>query len=68
VSTVDRASGHVELDHGPIPSLQWPGMRMGFLVEDRSQLDGIKPGDKVQFELRPKPDADGNYVIGKIGR
>jgi membrane fusion protein, copper/silver efflux system len=68
VSTVDRASGHVELDHGPIPSLQWPGMRMGFLVEDPSQLDGIKPGDKVQFEVRPKPDADGNYVIGKIGR
>ena len=68
VSTVDRASGHVELDHGPIPSLQWPGMRMGFQVEDRSQLEGIKPGDKVQFELQPKPDADGNYVIGKIGK
>jgi Cu(I)/Ag(I) efflux system membrane fusion protein len=68
VSSVDRASGHVELDHGPIPSLQWPGMKMGFLVEDRSQLDGIHLGDRVEFELRPKPDADGNYVIGKIGK
>ena len=68
VSSVDRASGHVELDHGPIPSLRWPGMKMSFLVEDRDQLEGIKPGDRVEFELRPKPDADGNYVIGKIGK
>lgn len=68
VSSMDRASGHIELDHAPIPSLQWPSMRMGFQVEDRSQLEGIKPGDRVQFELRPKPDADGNYVIGKIGK
>jgi Cu(I)/Ag(I) efflux system membrane fusion protein len=68
VISVDKARGHLELDHGAIPSLQWPGMQMGFQVEDRTQLEGIKPGDKVQFELRPKPDADGNYVIGKIGR
>jgi Cu(I)/Ag(I) efflux system membrane fusion protein len=68
VTAVDAASGRVELDHGPIPSLQWPSMTMGFLVEDKSQLAALKPGDRVQFELRPKPDADGNYIIGNIGK
>ena len=68
VASVDAAGGRVELDHGPISSLQWPSMKMGFLVEDKSQLAALKPGDRVQFELRPKPDADGNYVIEKIAK
>jgi membrane fusion protein, copper/silver efflux system len=67
VKSVDAAGGRVELDHGPIPSMQWPAMSMGFLVEDKAQLVKLKPGDTVQFELRPKPDADGNYVISNIG-
>ena len=67
VSEVDAAKGRVELDHEPIPSLQWPRMKMGFLVEDRSQLAGLKKGAAVEFELRAKPDQDGNYVISRIG-
>jgi Cu(I)/Ag(I) efflux system membrane fusion protein len=67
VSEVDAAKGRVELDHEPIASLQWPKMKMGFLVEDKGQLRALKKGDKVEFELRPKPDLDGNYVISKIG-
>ena len=68
VITVDAARGSVELDHEPMPSLQWPAMTMGFLVEDKSQLAGIKPGDRVRFDLRPKPDADGTYVIRRLAR
>ena len=68
VSEVDAAKGRVELDHEPIASLQWPRMKMGFLVEDKRQLAALKKGDVVEFELRPKPDQDGNYLISKIGR
>ncbi|MGQ0546694.1 MAG: efflux RND transporter periplasmic adaptor subunit [Betaproteobacteria bacterium] len=64
---VDRESGQVELQHEPIASLQWPAMQMGFVVEDRSQLSALKPGDAVEFELRAAPDKDGNYVITRIG-
>jgi Cu(I)/Ag(I) efflux system membrane fusion protein len=67
VSELDAAKGRVELDHEPIPSMQWPKMKMGFLVEDKSQLAALKKGDAVEFELRPKPDQDGNYMISKIG-
>ena len=68
VLEVDSAHGRVELDHEPIPSLQWPEMRMGFVVEQKRQLAQLKKGDQVQFELRGQPDQDGNYVIQKIGK
>jgi membrane fusion protein, copper/silver efflux system len=67
VAALDAQKGRVELDHEAIPSLQWPGMKMGFLVQDKNQLAKLKKGDIVEFELRAKPDSDGNYVISKIG-
>jgi Cu/Ag efflux protein CusF len=42
-------------------------MTMGFVVEDKAQLARLKKGDRVEFELRAKPDKDGKYVISKIG-
>ncbi len=68
VLSVDAASGHVELAHDPIASLQWPAMSMGFQVEDKSQLSSIKPGDRVEFELNPKPNKDGDFTLRNIRR
>ena len=67
VVAVDAAGGHVELDHEAIASLQWPRMTMGFMVENKAQLAKLKKGDTVEFELRAQPDADGSYVISRIG-
>ena len=66
VRAVDAASGYIELDHDPIPSLQWPRMSMGFFAEDKSQLQSIKEGDRVEFELYAKPNKDGDFIIAKI--
>ena len=66
VLSVNPASGLVELEHEPIQSLQWGSMSMGFLAEDKTQLRALKEGDRVEFELLPKPDKDGNYLIRKI--
>jgi Cu/Ag efflux protein CusF len=41
-------------------------MTMQFKAQDRKQLAALKPGDRVQFELPAKPDADGNWVLKKI--
>ena len=41
-------------------------MTMGFRVGDRVQLQGIKPGDDIEFELRGEPDKDGDYIITHI--
>lgn len=66
VTQVDAEAGRIELDHGPMPSIKWPAMKMGFMVEDRALLEGLKPGDTVEFEMRDEPDKDGNYVLRKI--
>ena len=66
VTGIDAAKGQVELEHGPIPSMNWPSMEMGFVVTDKRALTQLKMGDTVEFELRGKPDQNGNYVIEKI--
>jgi membrane fusion protein, copper/silver efflux system len=63
---VSPSDGRIDLTHEPIPSLQWPGMTMGFPVADRTALAAIKPGDTVEFELGAKPNADSEYVIEKL--
>ena len=66
VTEVDLQQGRIELDHDPIPSLQWPEMRMGFRVEDKRQLAALRKGDAVQFELNGLPNKDGDHVIVSI--
>lgn len=66
VNEVDAAKGKIDLNHGPIPSMKWPAMTMGFRVEDKSQLSSVKPGDEIEFELRGEPDKDGDYTITRI--
>ena len=66
VEDLDAANGRVQLEHAPIPALQWPAMTMEFVVADKTQLARLKKGAAVEFEMRAKPDADGNYVITRI--
>jgi Cu(I)/Ag(I) efflux system membrane fusion protein len=64
VQAVDSNGGMVELDHGPIPTLNWPAMKMEFSVADKAALRGLRPGDHVEFELAPK--AEGVYEVRSI--
>ena len=66
VTGVDPVKGRVEVDHGPIPSMKWPAMKMGFAVTRKEELAQLKKGDSVEFELRGEPDKGGDYVIEKI--
>ena len=51
VNHLNKQNGKINLTHGPIKSLGWPGMTMDFPVSDRSLLNGIQPGEKVKFRL-----------------
>jgi Cu(I)/Ag(I) efflux system membrane fusion protein len=66
VTDLDLARSRVELDHGPIPSMKWPAMKMGFAVREKSELARLKKGDTVEFEVRGDADKEGNYVIERI--
>ena len=63
VNGIDAKTGKINLSHGPIESLGWPAMTMGFPAQDAAMLEGIKSGMKVDFELEKR---DGKYLIVKI--
>jgi Cu/Ag efflux protein CusF len=49
VRKVDKQQGKLTLRHGPIASLDMPGMTMVFKVADPRMLDRLQPGDRVKF-------------------
>ena len=59
-SASHRAEGRVEsiepysvtISHGPVPSLKWPAMTMGFAKPAPGAFADIKPGDHVRFEFK----------------
>ena len=50
VTAVDATAGKITLDHGAIPAVDWPAMKMGFSAKP-NLLKGIAVGDKVDFDL-----------------
>ena len=50
VRSIDPKFPSVEIDHGEIKGLM-PAMTMEFFVADKSLLDRLKPGDRVEFTL-----------------
>ena len=63
VRRVDREQQRLTLRHGPIPSLDMPQMTMVFRVRDPAMLDGLKPGDKVQFDAEK---VGSHYTVTRI--
>lgn len=64
VNKIDVTTGTINLTHGPIKSLGWMGMTMDFKVKNKANLDKIKVGMKVNFEVTKEPD--GTFVITTI--
>ena len=50
VTAVDVVAGKITLDHGAIPAVGWPAMKMGFSAKP-DLLKGVAVGDKVDFDL-----------------
>ena len=63
VKSINAADGVVTVAHEPIKSLSWPSMTMGFKVKDKTLLNQVKPGDKVQFTF---VQTGRDYVITNI--
>ena len=62
VTKIDMNLGSVEMNHEAIKDLM-PAMTMEFFVSDKTMLDGLKLGDKIDFVIRYK---DRNETIVKI--
>lgn len=63
VKKVDPNAGRVTLAHGPVKSMNWPAMEMGFEVKDKAMLDKLKVGQEVDFQFQQ----DGKrYVVTSV--
>ena len=54
VKKVDTKAGTVTLAHEPVKSLNWPAMNMAFKVQDKTMLDRLTEGQKVEVEFQPR--------------
>lgn len=50
VTEIDAKEATVTLKHDPIPKLGWPSMTMPFRVTPPSLLNGLKVGDRIEFD------------------
>ena len=50
IRRVDKDAKKITIKHGPMPSLDMPGMTMVFQVKDPAMLEQVKVGDKVKFQ------------------
>jgi Cu/Ag efflux protein CusF len=64
VNKVDLKTGKANLTMEAVPSLKWPKMTMDFEVQDKSALEHLSAGQKVDFDFTEK--AKGRWVITKI--
>jgi Cu/Ag efflux protein CusF len=51
VRKVNTAQSKITLKHGPIQKYDMPGMTMSFRAKDPVLLNGLKPGDEVDFDV-----------------
>lgn len=50
VTAIDKSSGKVTIDHGPILEAKWGAMTMGFEAEP-GMLETVSVGDIVEFAM-----------------
>lgn len=52
VNAVDASNGTVNISHEAIASIGWPAMTMNFRLADPSAAARVKPGERVEFNLK----------------
>ncbi|MCC4118161.1 copper-binding protein [Aromatoleum toluclasticum] len=63
VKKVDVARGMVTIAHGPVASLKWPSMTMGFMVKDKALLDKLAVDGQVEFNFVKE---GGGYTVTAV--
>ncbi|CEG10176.1 Cation efflux system protein CusF precursor [Afipia felis] len=63
VTALNVADRKITFDHGPIPAINWPAMKMEFAVAPSVDLAKVKTGDKVNFTLS---GSGGTYTVQSI--
>ncbi len=62
-NNINARSGKVNISHEPIESMNWPKMTMDFTVQNKADLEAIKPSMPVDFEITQQGKG---YIIMNI--
>ncbi len=66
LNAIDLAAGSVTISHGPVASLNWPAMKMDFVLANPGLVSGIAQGTGVVIEfVERKP---GEWVVTSMVR
>lgn len=63
VVKVDLAQSKVTVKHEEIENLDMPGMTMVFFAPEKSVIEGLKQGDKKEFEFG---DMNGRMIVKQV--
>ncbi|NWG54743.1 MAG: efflux RND transporter periplasmic adaptor subunit [Hydrogenophilaceae bacterium] len=55
----------ITIAHGPVASIQWPGMTMAFQLQRPDMARGLRVGDEVRFRFR---EVEQGYLIEAIAK
>ena len=50
IESIDAAGGKIEISHGPVATLEWPAMTMGFRATPE-QISAVQVGQPVDFDF-----------------
>jgi len=64
VTAVNTADRKITFNHGPIPEIKWPAMKMEFPVAPSADLSKVKVGDRLRFTLSGSRNS---YTVQSIG-
>ena len=64
VNAVDTTNRTINLTHGPIETLGWPGMTMTFPALPSVDLGALKAGETVAFTVTQTPE--GTYAVNSV--
>ena len=64
INSIDTAGRTLNLTHGPIDALGWPGMTMDFAVLPSIDLGALKAGETIAFTVAQTPD--GTYAVDSV--
>lgn len=63
VTKIDKDTGKLTIQHGPLANLNMPGMTMTFKVQDPAMLDQVKVGDSILFRVER---VNGTYTVTRL--
>lgn len=63
IKKVDLAQSKITINHEEIKNLDMPGMTMVFFAPEKSIIEGLKEGDKKEFEFA---DMNGRMIVKQV--